>query len=72
MSYALHNSDNPLKFASLANIIYIYNLAVYLQNVLTMADYLMQLAIRKIKVCFPILNIFYWNKQLNNPTSTQF
>ena len=33
----------------------------------------MQLANRKIKVCFPILNIFFfWNKQLNNPTPTQF
>ena len=26
--YALHKSDNPLKFASVANIIYIYNLSV--------------------------------------------
>ena len=32
----------------------------------------MQLANRKIKVCFPVLNIFFWNKQLNNPTPTQF
>ena len=32
----------------------------------------MQLANRKIKVCFPSLNIFFWNKQLNNPTPTQF
>ena len=32
----------------------------------------MQSANRKIKVCFPILNIFFWNKQLNNPTRTQF
>ena len=29
-----------------------------LQNVLTMSDELMQLANRKIKVCFPSLNIF--------------
>ena len=28
----------------------------------------MQLAYRKIKVCFLILNIFFWKKQLNNPT----
>ena len=28
----------------------------------------MQLANRKIKVCFPSLNIFFWNKPLNNPT----
>ena len=28
VSYALHKSDNPLKFASAANIIYIYNLFV--------------------------------------------
>ena len=32
VSYALHKSDNPLKFASVANIIYIHNLSV-LQNV---------------------------------------
>ena len=28
VSYALHKSDNPLKFASVANIIYIHNLSV--------------------------------------------
>ena len=28
LSYALHKSDNPLKCASLANIIYIHNLYV--------------------------------------------
>ena len=28
LSYALHKSDNPLKFASVANIIYIHNLSV--------------------------------------------
>ena len=27
VSYALHKSDNPLKFAIVANIIYIYNLS---------------------------------------------
>ena len=32
----------------------------------------MKLANRKIKVCFPSLNIFFWKKQLNNPTPTQF
>ena len=32
----------------------------------------MQLANRKIEVCFPSLDIFFWNKQLNNPTPTQF
>ena len=32
----------------------------------------MQLANRKIKVCFPSLNIFSEKKQLNNPTPTQF
>ena len=25
-----------------------------------------------MKICFPILNIFFWNKQVNNPTPTQF
>ena len=29
VSYALHKSDNPLKFASVANIIYIHNLCVF-------------------------------------------
>ena len=33
VSYALHKSDNPLKFAGVANIIYIHNLSVCLQNV---------------------------------------
>ena len=28
VSYALHKSDNPLKFVSVANIIYIHNLSV--------------------------------------------
>ena len=32
----------------------------------------MQLANRKIKVCFPTLNIFFMAKQLNNPTPNQF
>ena len=32
----------------------------------------MQLADRKIKVCFPSLNFFFWHKQLNNPTPTRF
>ena len=39
---------------------------------LTMSDYLMPSANRKPKVCFPILNIFLWNKQLKNTTHTQF
>ena len=30
VSYALNKSDNPLKFASVANIIYIHNLLVCL------------------------------------------
>ena len=33
VSYALHKSDNPLKFASVANIIYIHNLSVCFANV---------------------------------------
>ena len=34
VSYALHKSDNPLKFASVANIIYIQNLSLcVLKNV---------------------------------------
>ena len=32
----------------------------------------MQLANRKIKICFPILNIVFSNKRLNNSTPTQF
>ena len=32
VSYALHKSDNPLKFASVANIIYIHNLFVCFTN----------------------------------------
>ena len=33
VSYALYKSDNPLKFASVANIIYIHNLSVCFPNV---------------------------------------
>ena len=39
VSYALHKSDNPLKFASVAKIIYIHNLSVYFAKMfLTMSD----------------------------------
>ena len=38
VSYALHKSDNPSKFASVANIIYIHNLSVFCKMFLTMSD----------------------------------
>ena len=33
VSYALHKSDNPLNYASVGSIIYIYNLTVCFENV---------------------------------------